>query len=216
MNVILIGPPGAGKGTQANRLVQELGLTQISTGDLFRKAIKENNAYGVIAQYFTRFGYLVPDDFTIQMVSDYFTENPDVIKTGFILDGFPRTINQAMKLEDMSKRFGFKIDAVINLDIPQDKLIERLSGRRTCLECGSSYHIIFNKPKKEGICDKCGGELIQREDETKEAVAVRLDIYDQSTRPLIDYYKMKGQLKQINGDQSMDDVFKDIKKCLDK
>lgn len=212
MNIILMGPPGAGKGTQAKKLVENHGLFQISTGDLFRAEIKANTKYGVISQYFSKYGYLVPDDFTIQMVEDYFEAH--TFENGFILDGFPRTIIQAMKLEDMEKRFNFKIDAIINLDIPEVKLIKRLSGRRTCQDCGTSYHLEFNPPKKIGVCDQCGGTLYQREDESEDAVKVRLDTYNRQTKPLIDYYTMKGQLVNVNGDQTMDEVYADIEKVL--
>ena len=212
-----MGPPGAGKGTQATKLVEKYGLKQISTGDLFRKAIKEETKYGVIAKYFISFGYLVPDDFTIQMVEEYLQENlnTDELKNGFILDGFPRTIIQAIKLEDMCQRFGFKIDAIINLDIPEDVLVKRLSGRRTCVDCGKSYHVIYNPPKQEGICDACGGELQQRADESEEAVQVRIDTYNRQTKPLIDFYDSKNQLTNINGDQPMEKVSEDIFKILD-
>ncbi len=213
MNIILMGPPGAGKGTQASRLVNEYGLTQISTGDLFRKAINEQNQYGVIAKYFIQFGHLVPDDFTIQMVRDYLKDN--TFENGFILDGFPRTIVQARELESIAKEFKFNIDAIVNLDIPQAKLIKRLSGRRTCKDCGSTFHVEFNPPKQEDICDKCGGELYQRSDESEEAVQVRLETYNRQTKPLIDYYTMKGTIININGDQPMEDVFKDIEKALE-
>ncbi|MDD8049267.1 MAG: adenylate kinase [Thomasclavelia sp.] len=213
MNIILMGPPGAGKGTQAANLVKEYGLTQISTGDIFRKALKEETKYGVIAKYFIQFGHLVPDDYTIQMVKDYIEEND--FPNGFILDGFPRTIIQARELENMAKQFDFKIDAIINLDIDFGKLTKRLAGRRTCPDCGASYHLEFNPPKVEGICDKCGGKLYQRPDESEEAVKVRLDTYNKQTKPLIDYYSMKGELTNINGDQSMEDVFADIKKALE-
>ena len=213
MNIILMGPPGAGKGTQAANLVKEYGLTHISTGDIFRKALKEQTKYGVIAKYFMQFGHLVPDDYTIQMVREYLQDNE--FPKGFILDGFPRTIIQARELESIAKEFGFEIDAVINLDIELDRLVPRLSGRRTWKECGASYHIEYNQPKVEGICDVCGGELYQRPDESEEAVKVRLDTYEKQTRPLIDYYTMKGQITNINGDQSMEDVFKDIKASLE-
>ncbi len=213
MNIILMGPPGAGKGTQASRLVNEYGLTQISTGDLFRKAINEQNQYGVIAKYFIQFGHLVPDDFTIQMVRDYLKDN--TFENGFILDGFPRTIVQARELESIAREFKFNIDAIVNLDIPQAKLIKRLSGRRTCKDCGSTFHVEFNPPKQEDICDKCGGELYQRSDESEEAVQVRLETYNRQTKPLIDYYTMKGTIININGDQPMEDVFKDIEKALE-
>ena len=209
MNIILMGPPGAGKGTQAANLVKEYGLTHISTGDIFRKALKEQTKYGVIAKYFMQFGHLVPDDYTIQMVREYLQENE--FPNGFVLDGFPRTIIQARELESIAKEFKFNIDAVINLDIELDRLVPRLSGRRTCKECGASFHIEYNPPKVEGVCDACGGELYQRPDESEEAVKVRLDTYEKQTRPLIDYYTMKGQITNINGDQSMEDVFKDIK-----
>ena len=194
MNIILMGPPGAGKGTQAANLVKEYGLTHISTGDIFRKALKEQTKYGVIAKYFMQFGHLVPDDYTIQMVREYLQENE--FPNGFVLDGFPRTIIQARELESI------------------DRLVPRLSGRRTCKECGASFHIEYNPPKVEGVCDACGGELYQRPDESEEAVKVRLDTYEKQTRPLIDYYTMKGQITNINGDQSMEDVFKDIKASL--
>lgn len=218
MNIILMGPPGAGKGTQAAKLVEKYGLKQISTGDLFRKAIKEETKYGVIAKYFISFGYLVPDDFTIQMVEEYLHENihSEEFKNGFILDGFPRTIVQARKLQDIADMFDFKIDAVINLDIPEDVLVKRLSGRRTCVDCGKSYHIVYNAPKQEGICDKCGGELQQRADESEEAVQVRIDTYNKQTKPLIDYYSMKNELINVNGDQSMDAVTNDIYDILEK
>ena len=212
MNIILMGPPGAGKGTQAANLVKEYGLNHISTGDIFRKALKEQTKYGVIAKYFMQFGHLVPDDYTIQMVREYLQENE--FPNGFVLDGFPRTIIQARELESIAKEFKFNIDAVINLDIELDRLVPRLSGRRTCKECGASFHIEYNPPKVEGVCDACGGELYQRPDESEEAVKVRLDTYEKQTRPLIDYYTMKGQITNINGDQSMEDVFKDIKASL--
>lgn len=212
MNIILMGPPGAGKGTQAANLVKEFGLTHISTGDIFRKALKEQTKYGVIAKYFIQFGHLVPDDYTIQMVRDYLDENE--FPNGFILDGFPRTIIQARELESIAKEFGFTIDAVINLDVDFDKLTKRLSGRRTCKECGATFHVEFNPPKQENVCDKCGGELYQRPDENEDAVKVRLDTYTKQTKPLIDYYTMKGEITNINGDQSMEDVFKDIKNSL--
>ena len=212
MNIILMGPPGAGKGTQAANLVKEYEITHISTGDIFRKALKEQTKYGVIAKYFMQFGHLVPDDYTIQMVREYLQENE--FPNGFVLDGFPRTIIQARELESIAKEFKFNIDAVINLDIELDRLVPRLSGRRTCKECGASFHIEYNPPKVEGVCDACGGELYQRPDESEEAVKVRLDTYEKQTRPLIDYYTMKGQITNINGDQSMEDVFKDIKASL--
>ncbi|HAH76156.1 MAG TPA: adenylate kinase [Kandleria vitulina] len=215
MNIILMGPPGAGKGTQAKKLVEKYGLVQVSTGDLFRAAIKEQNKFGVIANYFIKYGYLVPDDFTNEMVYDYLKEHLSEFKNGFILDGFPRTVVQARELESWEREFGFKIDANVNLDIPEEELIGRLSGRRTCRECGNTFHIMYKPPKVEGVCDVCGGELYQRSDESEEAVKVRLATYEKQTRPLIDYYAMKGSLKNVDGNQSMEDVFKAIEDVLE-
>ena len=182
------------------------------------KALKEETKFGVIAKYFISFGYLVPDDFTIQMIQEYLEENinTEEFKNGFILDGFPRTIIQARKLADICSMFNFKIDAVINLDIPEDVLVKRLSGRRTCADCGKSYHIVYNPPKKEGVCDVCGGELTQRSDESEQAVQVRIDTYNKQTKPLIDYYTMLGELTNVDGNQSMDEVAEEIYKVLDE
>ena len=213
MNIILMGPPGAGKGTQADNIVNKYGLVQISTGDLFRKALREQNKFGIIARYFTQFGHLVPDDYTIEMVREHFKENS--YENGFILDGFPRTIIQARELESIAKEFHFEIDAIINLAIPEEVLVRRLSGRRTCANCGATFHLEFKPPLVEGVCDKCGGELYQREDESEAAVKVRLETYNRQTKPLIDYYTMKGTIININGDQPMEDVFKDIEKSLE-
>lgn len=213
MNIILMGPPGAGKGTQADNIVNKYGLVQISTGDLFRKALREQNKFGIIARYFTQFGHLVPDDYTIEMVREHFKEN--TYENGFILDGFPRTIIQARELESIAKEFHFEIDAIINLAIPEEVLVRRLSGRRTCANCGATFHLEFKPPLVEGVCDKCGGELYQREDESEAAVKVRLETYNRQTKPLIDYYTMKGTIININGDQPMEDVFKDIEKSLE-
>lgn len=213
MNIILMGPPGAGKGTQADNIMNKYGLVQISTGDLFRKALREQNKFGIIARYFTQFGHLVPDDYTIEMVREHFKEN--TYENGFILDGFPRTIIQARELESIAKEFNFQIDAIINLAIPEEVLVKRLSGRRTCANCGATFHLEFKPPHVDGICDKCGGELYQREDESEAAVKVRLETYNRQTKPLIDYYTMKGTIINVNGDQPMEDVFKDIEKSLE-
>ena len=212
MNIILMGPPGAGKGTQAEKLVSKYGLVQISTGDMFRKEIKEDSKLGVIAKFFIQYGHLVPDDITIDIVRERLSKND--FPNGFILDGFPRTVVQARSLESLAKELGFTIDAIINLDVNFDKLIKRLSGRRVCRECGATYNLEFKPSKVAGICDICGGELYQRIDESEEAVKIRLQTYLRQTKPLIDYYTMKGQLLNVNGDQAMDDVFKDIEKSL--
>lgn len=212
MNIILMGPPGAGKGTQAEKLVSKHGLVQISTGDMFRKEMKEDSKLGVIAKFFIQYGHLVPDDITIDIVRERLSQNG--FSNGFILDGFPRTVVQARSLESLAKELGFTIDAIINLDVDFDKLINRLSGRRVCRECGATYNLAFKPSKVPGVCDICGGELYQRIDESEEAVKIRLQTYLRQTKPLIDYYTMKGQLININGDQAMDDVFKDIEKSL--
>ena len=213
MNIILMGPPGAGKGTQAEKLVNKYGLVQISTGDMFRKEMKEDSKLGVIAKFFIQYGHLVPDDITIDIVRERLSQND--FPNGFILDGFPRTVVQARSLESLAKELGFTIDAIINLDVDFDKLLKRLSGRRVCRECGATYNLAFKPSKVEGVCDICGGELYQRIDESEEAVKIRLQTYLRQTKPLIDYYTMKGQLININGDQAMDDVFKDIEKSLE-
>ncbi|WP_041139857.1 adenylate kinase [Beduini massiliensis] len=214
MNIILMGPPGAGKGTQAEKLVEKLGLVQISTGDMFRAAMKENTDAGVRAKSFMDQGLLVPDEITNDIVKERLLQGN--FGNGFILDGYPRNVFQAESLEKISEELNIKIDAVVNIDVDFEKLIGRLSGRRICRSCGATYNLKFKPSKVEGVCDKCGGELYQRSDEDEETVKTRLNTYVEQTQPLIDYYTNKGELININGDQAMDDVFNDIKTQLEK
>lgn len=214
MNIILMGPPGAGKGTQAEKLVEKLGLVQISTGDMFRAAMKENTDAGARAKSFMDQGLLVPDEITNDIVKERLLQGN--FGNGFILDGYPRNVFQAESLEKISEELNIKIDAVVNIDVDFEKLIGRLSGRRICRSCGATYNLKFKPSKVEGVCDKCGGELYQRSDEDEETVKTRLNTYVEQTQPLIDYYTNKGELININGDQAMDDVFNDIKTQLEK
>lgn len=214
MNIILMGPPGAGKGTQAEKLVEQLGLVQISTGDMFRAAMKENTDAGVRAKSYIDQGLLVPDEITNDIVKERLLQGN--FGNGFILDGYPRNVFQAESLEQISKELNIKVDAVVNIDVDFEKLIGRLSGRRICRTCGATYNLKFKPSKVEGVCDKCGGELYQRSDEDEETVKTRLNTYVEQTQPLIDYYTKKGELININGDQAMDDVFNDIKSQLEK
>ncbi|SHI73413.1 adenylate kinase [Desulfofundulus thermosubterraneus] len=212
MKLLIMGPPGAGKGTQAEMLVKELNITHVSTGDMFRAAIKEGTEMGKKAKEYMDKGELVPDDVVVGMVRDRL-QKPDCVK-GFLLDGFPRTLAQAQALDDTLQTMGIQLDAVINIAVPRDKLMARLTGRRVCRGCGASYHILFNPPRVEGKCNSCGGELYQRSDDNEEAVANRLDVYEAQTQPLIDYYAGKGLLKNINGDQEIKKVLEDILACL--
>ena len=214
MKIIMLGAPGAGKGTQAKMIADKYGVPHVSTGDIFRANIKNGTELGMEAKKYMDQGLLVPDELTVKILLDRVSQ-PDC-KNGYVLDGFPRTIIQARKLADICSMFNFKIDAVINLDIPEDVLVKRLSGRRTCADCGKSYHIVYNPPKKEGVCDVCGGELTQRSDESEEAVQVRIDTYNKQTKPLIDYYTMLGELTNVDGNQSMDEVAEEIYKVLDE
>jgi len=211
MKIILMGGPGAGKGTQANPLVERFHFPHISTGDMFRAAIKEGTALGLKAKSFMDAGGLVPDEVTIGIVEERLAQ-PDC-KDGFLLDGFPRTLAQGSALADILDRLGMKLDGVINIEVAEEVLIPRLTGRRICRQCGSSYHMVFNPPKQEGVCE-CGGELYQRSDDTVETAKNRLNVYNSQTEPLIAFYNEKGLLKRINGDQPIDQVFQDILKVL--
>jgi len=207
MKLLIMGPPGAGKGTQAEALVKELQITHVSTGDMFRAAIKEGTDMGKKAKEYMDKGELVPDSVVVGMVKDRISQ-PDCAK-GFLLDGFPRTVAQAEALDETFKELGIKADGVINIDVPRERLMDRLTGRRICRTCGASYHVIFNKPAVEGKCN-CGGELYQRSDDNEVAVGNRLDIYEAQTQPLIDYYSKQGLLKNINGDQDIKQVLADV------
>lgn len=196
MNIIMLGAQGTGKGTVAGILSEKLGIPQVSTGDIFRKNIKEETELGIKANEYIKNGNLVPDEITVPMVASRLEE--DDAKNGVILDGFPRTIAQAEKLDDMLSKKGNKIDLVINLTTPRDEIIERILTRRVCSNqaCKATYNIVMNPPKQEGICDKCGSELVQREDDSSEdAIKRRLAIYDEQTSPLVEYYEKKGVLR---------------------
>ena len=208
MNIILFGAPGAGKGTQAVELVNKYKLTHISTGEMFREAIKNQTAMGQLANSYISKGNLVPDEVTVGLVKERLAQED--CKNGFILDGFPRTLPQAECLDEICKELNIKIDYVIDIEVSAQDVIERLSARRVCRSCGASFHLIFNKPTVDGVCDLCGGELYTRKDDNKESVAVRIYTYQAQTTPLINYYKNKGILLEINGQQDINDVFKEI------
>ncbi|WP_096155955.1 MULTISPECIES: adenylate kinase [Bacillus] len=208
MNLVLMGLPGAGKGTQAERIVEKYNIPHISTGDMFRTAMKEGTELGLKAKSFMDQGQLVPDEVTIGIVRERLEK--DDCKNGFLLDGFPRTVPQADALEQLMGQLERKIDYVINIDVDSSILLERLTGRRICKDCGSTYHLVFNPPTTEGVCDKCGGELYQRADDNAETVGNRLEVNIKQSKPLLDFYESKGYLKNINGQKDINEVFEDI------
>ncbi|MCD7974703.1 MAG: adenylate kinase [Phascolarctobacterium sp.] len=212
MYVLLMGPPGAGKGTQAEKLVEEFKVSHISTGDMFRAAVKQGSELGKEAKRYMDAGGLVPDVVTIGIVREGLSK-PECSK-GFILDGFPRTEEQAIALDGILEGLGIKLTGVINVFVSDDELVNRVTGRRICKACGATYHIKFNHTKVEGICDKCGGNLYQRDDDKEEAVKNRLKAYHSQTEPLIEYYKKQGIYKEITGMQAIDKVYADVKASL--
>lgn len=212
MNLVLMGLPGAGKGTQADKIVEKYGTPHISTGDMFRAAMNEGTELGLKAKSFMDQGALVPDEVTIGIVQERLNK-PDC-ENGFLLDGFPRTVAQAEALEAILGEIGKKIDFVINIQVDKEILIERLTGRRICENCGAAYHLVFNPPAEEGVCDRCGGKLYQRADDNAETVQNRLEVNLQQTQPLLNFYQAKGYLKNINGQQHIDQVFVDIDSLL--
>jgi adenylate kinase len=207
-----MGPPGAGKGTQAAAVVNEFGIPHISTGDAFRLAIKQETPIGVKAKEYMDQGLLVPDDVTIEIVAERLKQ-PDC-KKGFLLDGFPRTLSQAEALEEILRRLNTQLDHVINLKVDRDKLMARLTGRRICRNCGATYHVIFNPSKQEDVCDVDGGELYQRSDDNEESVGIRLDEYVNKTAPLLKFYENKALLRQIDGEKDIDVVSAEIVSIL--
>lgn len=212
MKLIIMGPPGAGKGTQAALIKEEFKLTHISTGDMFRAAIKNSTPLGIEAKKYIDQGNLVPDSVTIGLVKERLQE--DDCKEGFMLDGFPRTIAQAEALDEILKELNIKLDAVLNIAVDSEVLVDRIVGRRVCKQCGAGYHVTNLKPKKEGICDVCGSELTQRKDDTKETVVTRLEVYTNQTKPLLDYYQKQNLVKEVNGLGEIDVIFGEIKKVL--
>ena len=204
MNIIFMGPPGAGKGTQAERIVSRFRIPHISTGDAFRAAMRDGTPLGVKAKSYVDQGLLVPDDVTIGIVRERLAQED--CRTGFLLDGFPRTISQAEALDGILEESGRKVDHVINLKVNRDLLMARLTGRRICKSCGATYHLLFNPPAKPNVCDRCSGELYQRSDDTEEKVGTRLDEYMNKTAPLLDYYRDRGLLREVDGEQGIDQV----------
>jgi len=212
MNLILLGPPGAGKGTQATRIIQKYDIPHISTGDIFRKNIKEGTALGKKAQEYMNKGELVPDDLVIEIATTRLLE--DDCKEGFLLDGFPRTVYQAEKLDEFLTQHGRKIDKVLDIAVEKEELKIRLIGRRVCRNCGATFHVVNMPPAKEGVCDVCGGELYQRSDDTEATVENRIEVYNSQTMPLVDYYAGKGNIAHIDGAAGLDNVFTAIVNVL--
>ena len=208
MKIIMLGAPGAGKGTQAKQIADKYSIPHISTGDIFRANIKNGTELGKKAKQYMDQGALVPDELTCDLVMDRIQQ--DDCKNGFVLDGFPRTIPQAEVLDAALGKINEKMDYAIDVDVPDENIVNRMSGRRACLNCGATYHLISIPPKVEGICDRCGSEIVLREDDKPETVQKRLKVYHEQTQPLIDYYKNQGILKSVDGTQPMDEVFKAI------
>lgn len=213
MKIIMLGAPGAGKGTQAKMLADKYGIPHISTGDIFRANIKNETELGKKAKEYMDKGLLVPDELTCNLVVDRIQQED--CKKGYILDGFPRTIPQAEALDKALTELNDKIDYAINVEVPDENIVGRMSGRRACVGCGATYHIVYNPTKEEGICDRCGKELILRDDDKPETVQKRLNVYHEQTQPLIDFYKNKGVLKEVDGTVDMNDVFNAIVKVLE-
>ncbi len=205
MKIIMLGAPGAGKGTQAKMIADKFSIPHISTGDIFRANIKNGTELGMEAKKYMDQGLLVPDELTVKILLDRVAQAD--CKNGYVLDGFPRTIPQAEVLDKALTELGDKIDYAINVDVPDENIINRMSGRRACVTCGATYHIVHIPPKTEGICDKCGAQLILRDDDKPETVKNRLNVYHEQTQPLIDFYSNKGVLKSVDGTQDMKDVF---------
>ena len=213
MNLIVIGPPGSGKGTQGRLIAERYHIPQISTGDILREAVRNGSAFGLEAKTSMVRGELVPDEVVILIIEDRLMQR-DCGK-GFLLDGFPRTVAQADALERMLGKRGLIIDHVINIEIEMEELVKRLRGRRTCSRCGAMYHLLFNPPKKEGVCDQCGGSLYQRDDDKEETIRSRFEVYSQQTEPVIQYYASKGLVRSINGVGYMDDIFHRILEVIE-
>lgn len=212
MKIIMLGAPGAGKGTQAKKIADKYQIPHISTGDIFRANIKEGTELGKKAKSYMDQGQLVPDELTLELIMDRF-QNPDC-KNGYVLDGFPRTIPQAEALTEALAKKGETIDYAINVEVPDENIINRMGGRRACLACGSTYHIVYAPTKVEGICDRCGEKLVLRDDDKPETVKNRLNVYHNQTQPLIEYYTRQGKLAEVDGTRSMEDVFNAIVKIL--
>ncbi len=213
MNIILMGPPGAGKGTQAKRLIAKYDIPHISTGDMFREAMKQGTALGLLAKRYIDQGHLVPDDVTIGIVRERLAKQD--CQKGYLLDGFPRTIPQAEALEILTKEIGRELEFVINIDADEKELVRRICGRRVCKVCGTPYHVDTMKPKVDGVCDVCGGPLIQRADDNEEALKVRLGHYYEQTKPLLDFYAKRGLLTSFDGTKDLDVLLQEISSLIE-
>ena len=212
MKIIMLGAPGAGKGTQAKKIAAKYGIPHISTGDIFRANIKNGTELGKKAKTYMDQGLLVPDELVVDLVVD--RVNQDDCKNGYVLDGFPRTIPQAEALTEALEKMGQKVDFAIDVNVPDENIVERMGGSRACVTCGATYHMVYAPTKKEGICDTCGGELILRDDDKPETVQKRLNVYHDQTQPLIDYYTSQGILRTVDGTVDIDDVFRAITEFL--
>lgn len=212
VRLVLLGPPGAGKGTQSKLLEDKFGIPTVSTGDILRRAVHSGTALGRRAKSYMDRGELVPDDLITEIVEDRL--KADDCRTGFLLDGFPRTIEQSKALDRMLRKLGAALDATVALIVPREELVRRLSGRRTCRECGTMYHVAFNPPQEPSICDRCGGRLYQRDDDREETICARLDVYERQTAPLVDYFRKRGSLREVDGLGAAEDVFDRILKQI--